>query len=490
MDDEISDWLANRADDTPAPMLRDGAVVGDFTIIGFLGRGGSGEVYRAEHRLLNTPVALKVLHRGDNVGKARFVREAEILFKHPCPGFPRFFAYGEADGRPYIATELLEERPLPTKEREIADFIRQIAAAVGELHNLGFVHRDIKPSNILWRTGGVRPVASGKTGGTRPVASAVPVLIDLGLAKPLSSSTTPNANTLSVEGGNPVGVGTPGYAAPEQFTGGEIGVEADIHALGVLANECFGGKPPKGWAQIIRRATSSIRTQRPANITEFIDAINSRYRRKHVTATVIFATVTAILIGFAIVLQRRAGTPLKETNPLPVSSGIEKPSPASSGIEKPSSASSVIEKPSPVREAPTKLGDIISYHPEYGRINSLPADAPADQIIEAAIADAKDVYARQVEKTKKHPNARVAHNVILLPVVHGSYVNTFLCERGFDANMRKKYQPVIDGLYGQYRREWEEHRCGMPHFVVIEPRSEGRRKSFLDDSAFEVARIH
>lgn len=469
MDDEISDWLASRVDDTPTPVLEDGAIVGDFTVVGFLGRGGSGEVYRAEHRLLKMPVALKVLYRGDDVGKARFAREAEILFKHPCPGFPRFFAYGEVDGHPYIVTELLEERPLPTKEREITVFMRQIAAAVGELHKLGYVHRDIKPSNILWRTG-----------GTRSVASSAPVLIDLGLAKPLSDGHSPNLDTLSIDGGKPVGVGTPGYAAPEQFTGGEIGVSADIHALGVLANECFGGNPPKGWAQIIRRATSSIRAQRPADVTEFIDAINSRYRRKHVTATVIFATVTAILIGFAIVLQRRAGTPLKETNPLPVSSGIEKPSPASSGIE----------KPSPVREAPTKLGDIISYHPEYGRINSLPADAPADQIIEAAIADAKDVYARQVGKTKKHPNARVAHNVILLPVVHGSYVNTFLCERGFDANMRKKYQPVIDGLCRQYRREWEAHRCGMPYFVVIEPKTERRPKSLLDDSSFEVERIH
>ena len=52
MNDEISDWLASRVDDTPSPVLEDGAIVGDFTVVGFLGRGGSGEVYRAEHRLL------------------------------------------------------------------------------------------------------------------------------------------------------------------------------------------------------------------------------------------------------------------------------------------------------------------------------------------------------------------------------------------------------------------------------------------------------
>lgn len=291
MSDEFSDWLASRADDTPEPLLRDGATVGDYTVVGFLGRGGSGEVYRAEHKLLKTPVALKVLYRGDDAGKLRFAREAEILFKHPCKGFPRFFAYGETEGRPYIATELLHERPLPTKEREVADFIRQVAAAVGELHKLGYVHRDIKPSNILWRSG-----------GTRSCASAVPVLIDLGLAKPVSGTASPNLNTLSVDGGKPIGVGTPGYAAPEQFTGGDIGFSADIHALGVLANECFGGKPPKRWMSIIERATCSIPGRRFNSVVALLSemAIVTRnrflFRSVLVTGGVPFAVCTIWLV--------------------------------------------------------------------------------------------------------------------------------------------------------------------------------------------------
>ena len=452
MSDGFSKWLANRIDDTPAPMLEDGAVVGDFMVVGFLGRGGSGEVYRAEHRYLKTPVALKVLHRGDEAGKARFEREAEILADNQCPCFPRFFAYSEAEGRPYLATELLEERSLPSKEGEIAEFIRQVASAAGELHKLGYVHRDIKPSNILWR-------------------GADPVLIDLGLAKPISVRPRPALDTLSVDGGNAIGAGTPGYAAPEQFTGGEIGVSADIHALGVLANECFGGNPPKGWAQIIRRATSSIRAQRPADVTEFINVIKSCRRRKMSPA--VFVIAAAIVAVFVIVLQRR-------TRSMP------------KGIDIPPSPPDV-EKSSLMREAHTKLGDIISYDKGYKRINELPANASADQIIEAAIADAKDAYARQVEnseKAKQQPNIRVAHNLILLPAVHGSYANMFLRERGFNTDMRKKYQPVIDGLCRQYRREWEAHRCGMPYFVVIEPKSERRPKSLLDDSSFEVERIH
>ncbi len=216
MSDLFSSWLQNRVDGTPSPMLSDGAVVGDFRVVGFLGRGGSGEVYRAEHRELGFAAALKVLHRGDESGKARFSREADILAKHPYPGFPRFFAYGESDGHPYMATELLEERPLPKTDADVADFIRQIAQAVGHLHNLGFVHRDIKPSNVLWRTGATCPT---------------PVLIDLGLAKPVEENPVPKIDTLSIEKGTPVGVGTPGYAAPEQFAGGDIDFSADIHAL-------------------------------------------------------------------------------------------------------------------------------------------------------------------------------------------------------------------------------------------------------------------
>jgi len=157
-----------------------GTIFGDWRLTAFIGRGGNGEVYCAEHVTLGTSAALKVLMREDERAKIRFAREAKLLSSLKSDAFPRFFAYGEANGHSYLAMELLEPGDLPTGECAIARFMLKVCDAVAELHAHGYVHRDIKPSNILWRTGitGVPPVA-------------VPVLSDLGLVKE-SLNPTPN----------------------------------------------------------------------------------------------------------------------------------------------------------------------------------------------------------------------------------------------------------------------------------------------------------
>ncbi|MBR3222567.1 MAG: serine/threonine protein kinase [Kiritimatiellae bacterium] len=237
-----------------------GTVFGDWRITAFIGRGGNGEVYCAEHVTLGTPAAVKVLTREGDRAKERFEREAKLLAQLKSRAFPRFFAYGEANGAAYIAMELLEPGELPTDDRDVAKFMLKVCEAVAELHAQGLIHRDIKPGNILWRS------------------QSEPVLSDLGLVKEIAPSGFGlRVSSLTVVDGRCAGVGTPGYGAPEQMERGEATEASDIHALGVLADRCFGGKPPRSWKRIVERATSSIPSYRYQSVAALAWAIRRRH---------------------------------------------------------------------------------------------------------------------------------------------------------------------------------------------------------------------
>ena len=263
--DEIAGILSAHDRMSTGASFQDGAVFGNWRVTAFIGKGGSGEVYRAVHVSLGTPAAVKVLVRDEPRARARFVREASLLSELKSASFPQFYEYGEANGFFYLVMELLEPGDLPTGDREVARFLRQVCDAVAELHACGIVHRDIKPSNILWRVGRARTPAA-------PQRAAAPVLADLGLAKDIATPDIGNPTSDITVGG----VGTPGYGAPEQMERGEASVASDIHALGVLADRCFDGKPPREWRRIIERATSSIPERRYQSVAALVKAIKRR----------------------------------------------------------------------------------------------------------------------------------------------------------------------------------------------------------------------
>ena len=277
----IERFLLGHEPFTETPLYAPGSTVGDWKVLAFLGHGGSGEVYRAENVCLGTIGALKALTREDDKAKERFRLEARLLSGATCAAFPRFCAYGEADGRPYLVTELLEPMDLPSTDGAVADFIEKVCVGVAELHRLGYVHRDIKPANIMRRP-----------------ATGEPVLIDLGLVRSSDDKPDGRNSTTSIVDGRAVGVGTPGYSAPEQFSGGNISPAADIHALGMLANACFRGKPPRLWTGIIRRSTSSIPEQRYVSVERLVNAIRHRRRgwRLAFCASVLGMTALAVFI--------------------------------------------------------------------------------------------------------------------------------------------------------------------------------------------------
>lgn len=239
-------------------LLKQGDVVSDWTVTGFLGRGGSGEVYRVQAADGKSFAALKVVAKDAASVRERFDFEAEVLARGVCAALPKLFAHGVCNGRPYLVMELLEPVELPEREPEIAAYLLEICAAAAQLHACGIVHRDIKPQNVMRR-------GDGRI-----------VLIDLGLAK--GADDIRPRDGMSIVSGRAVAVGTPGYAAPEQMQGGAISPAADIHALGRLANVCFKGMPPRAWVPIIRRSTSSIPEQRYASVAEFAAAIRARNR--------------------------------------------------------------------------------------------------------------------------------------------------------------------------------------------------------------------
>lgn len=348
----IEDFLRKHEAIVTPTLYSAGEAIGDWRVCAFIGRGGCGEVYRVEHRKLATTAALKLLSRTDAAFCERFLREARILMETPHPAFPRFLGFGEECGHPYLVIELLEPFPLPDKDRDIADYLFRVCEGVAYLHHLGFVHRDIKPQNIMRRPNGNQPV-----------------LIDLGLVKDTSLPPTCGDDPLSIVDGKAIGVGTPKYSAPEQFSGGEISPTADVHALGVLVNECFCGKPPRAWAQIVRRSTSSISTQRYGTVDEFVRAVRRRHSGRVYVAAALAAILSAIPCGILLArhgevlpMKSRAMAVDRKISSLNVDDGREPPEVVESLISSETNATSRSVEADP----PTHPGRKIVAYPRSG----------------------------------------------------------------------------------------------------------------------------
>jgi serine/threonine protein kinase len=154
-----------------------------YEILGELGRGGMGVVYKARQVALNRVVALKMILAGAHAGqdeRARFRAEAEAAARLQHPHIVQIYEIGEFDGRPFFSLELVEGGSLasrltgaPWPIREAAGLVETLAHAMQEAHRLDVIHRDLKPANILLRPNGS------------------PTVADFGLAKRLGASDGP-----------------------------------------------------------------------------------------------------------------------------------------------------------------------------------------------------------------------------------------------------------------------------------------------------------
>jgi len=274
---DFATWLAGRKPDPVERTGVAGAVYGNWRLKAFIGRGGSGEVWHAEHLSNGGRAAVKILYRKEEAYRGRFEREVSFLAEARDPGFPALYARGDDYGCLWAAVEELEPLVPPKGDRAVAAFLLALSRTLGSLHARGFVHRDIKPANIMMR---------GET----------PVLIDFGLVKDFTTQNGPapaGPTGVTIVDGRPVSAGTPGYSAPEQFTGGNLSPASDIHALGVLADRFFGGEPPAAWVPIIRRCTSSIPEKRYPGVDAFARAVRTRHRARRLA---VFGIAAAALL--------------------------------------------------------------------------------------------------------------------------------------------------------------------------------------------------
>ncbi len=276
----LDQWLRSDARRfLPQAVLADGVAMGPYHVLGLLGRGGNAEVYRAISDD-GTIVALKVpLHRDDATSVERFRREIRLLRELHHQALPRLVDSGESDGLPWMAMEELFPCESPRSPRAVARHLVALCEGLDRLHARGLVHRDIKPANILCR------------------ADGSPVLIDFGLVKEAAKAAPfPTTNSpLSVADGHAVGHGTPGWAAPEQFSGDDISPAADVYALGMLALDCFHGEPPRSWRPLLLRATSPVPSHRHPDAAAFARAI--RRRNVPVAAWLFGLLVVGIAMG-------------------------------------------------------------------------------------------------------------------------------------------------------------------------------------------------
>jgi serine/threonine protein kinase len=232
--------------------LRDGSdpllgttIAGRFTILGRLGRGSMGAVYRARQDAVGRDVALKLVRRDrahDPETKGRFEREARAISALVSPHTVTAFDFGEAeDGSWFLAMEMLEGETVGERLRRVGRFdwfdalrfTRDALKSLAEAHAKGIIHRDLKPDNLF-----LCRVPDGAGAGDQEVCK----VLDFGIAKWSRDDEEMPMDQLETQAGTVFG--TPRYMSPEQAQGSPLDARSDLYSLGVLLYQMLSGRAP------------------------------------------------------------------------------------------------------------------------------------------------------------------------------------------------------------------------------------------------------
>ena len=239
-----------------------GTILADrYRIVGLLGKGGMGEVYRADDLKLSQPVALKFLpdsYLSDGAALARFHREVRVARQVSHKNVCRVYDIGEIDGRHFLSMEFIKGEELSSLLRRIGrlpsdkalQIARQICAGLSAAHDNGILHRDLKPANIM----------IDAEGNAR--------ITDFGLAG-LAEEIREDE----------MAAGTPAYMAPEQLDNGAPTVRSDIYSLGLVLYELFTGKrayQASNLGELIKLRRSDSTPTSPTAIVKDLDPVIER----------------------------------------------------------------------------------------------------------------------------------------------------------------------------------------------------------------------
>jgi serine/threonine protein kinase len=253
------------SDSVPAGGFTPGTILADrYRIIGLLGRGGMGEVYRADDLKLGQPVALKFLPpklARDPVRRERFFAEVRITRQLSHPNICRVYDISEVEGRHFLSMEFIDGEDLASLLKRIGhlsnekalDIARQLAAGLAAAHEHGVLHRDLKPANIMLDGHGrVR-------------------ITDFGLAVAIENESQ------AVEI-----AGTPTYMAPEQLAGKGATVRSDIYSLGLVLYEIYTGKKAFTASTLaeLRQQKETYTPRAPSEIRAGVDPAVERLIRR------------------------------------------------------------------------------------------------------------------------------------------------------------------------------------------------------------------